>query len=87
MLSRSVCNNGIGGEAAGNLADIVLQHSSLTNFCGIPLLSLRDNSVTKVDLSNKGVGEPGAIVLSSLLKTNISLRELKCVPIAFCAAR
>jgi hypothetical protein len=58
----------------------VLQHTSLTDFCGIPLLSLRDNSITELGLSGSGVSAPGAIVLSSLLKTNSSLR----VPVCFC---
>ena len=66
-FSHSVCRNGITGEGAEQLAKAVLKHASLTDFCSIPLVGLRKNSVTELDLKEKGVGVPGAIVLSSLL--------------------
>ena len=77
MLSHSVGWNNITGSAAGNLATAVLEHASMTDFCSIPLVSLRENSVTELDLKEKGVGVPGAIVLSSLMPTATALTSLK----------
>ena len=58
---------------------MVLESASLTDFCGIPLVSLRENSVTElVYLNEKGMGVPGAIVLSSLIPTATALTSLKC---------
>jgi hypothetical protein len=76
-LSRSVCFNGITGDGAKQLAMAVLKHASLTVFCDIPLVGLRENSVTELDLEEKGVGVPGAIVLSSLLPDATALIKLK----------
>ena len=50
----------------------------MTVFCGIPLVSLRENSITELNLEGKGVGEPGAIVLSKLLPSAAALTSLKC---------
>ena len=50
----------------------------MTNFCGIPLVSLRENSITELDLKGKCVGVPGAIVLSKLLPSAAALTSLKC---------
>ena len=85
MLSpRSVCNNSIIGEGAESLAKVVLEHPAMTSFCKIPLASLRENSIEELDLEEKGVGVPGAIVLSSLLPSASALKSLKCAqqPIA-----
>ena len=49
----------------------------MTDFCGIPLVSLRENSITELDLEDKGVGVPGAIVLSKLLPSAAALTSLK----------
>jgi len=50
----------------------------MTDFCGIPLVSLRENSITELNLGAKGVGVPGAIVLSKLLPSAAALTSLKC---------
>ena len=76
---RSVANNGIAGEGADVLANAVLEHASMTDFCGIPLASLRDNSVTKLNLEGKGIGSPGSIVLSKLIPSATALMSLRCV--------
>ena len=57
---------------------MVLEHAGMTDFCGIPLVSLRENSITELDLEKKGVGAPGAIVLSKLLPSAAALTSLKC---------
>jgi hypothetical protein len=75
----SVCKNSITGDAAKTLADVVLGHAILTIFCDIPLTSLRENSIEELDLSGKGFGVPGFIVLSKLLLSNTSLKSAKCV--------
>ena len=49
----------------------------MTDFCGIPLVSLRENSITELNLYDKGVGVPGAIVLSKLLPSAAALASLK----------
>ena len=58
----------------------MLEHPALTSFSEIPLASLRENRLEELDLSGKGVGMPGAIVLSSLLPSAGALRSLKCAP-------
>ena len=73
----SVGSNGIVGDAAENLAKVVLEHVIMTDFCRIPLVTLRENSITELKLSNKGVGVPGAIVLSKLLPAATALTSLK----------
>ena len=75
---HSVGFNIITGDAAENLAMAVLEHAILTDFCGIPLGSLRENSITELNLNSKGVGVPGAIVLSKLLPSAAALTSLKC---------
>ena len=77
-MCHSVGNNNITGDAANHLAKVVLDHAAMTDFCGIPLVSLRENSITELDLENKGVGAPGAIVLSKLLPSAAALTSLKC---------
>ena len=72
ILARSI--TGI----ADHLATVVLEHATMTNFCGIPFDSLRENSITELDLGDKGVGLPGAIVLSKLLPSAAALTSLKC---------
>ena len=60
---------------------MVLEHAVLTDFCGIPLVSLRENSITELDLFKKGVGVPGAIVLSKLLPSAAAVKSLKCAAV------
>ena len=66
------------GDAAAHLAKVVLEHTSMTDFCRIPLASLRENNMTELDLKDEGVGVPGALVLSKLLPSAAALTSLKC---------
>ena len=80
---RSVGFNDITGPAAERLADAVLAHKSMTEFCGIPLVAMREDSfkrdsVTDLNLTHKGVGMPGALVLSKLLPVASGIKTLKC---------
>ena len=79
-MTHSVGFNNITGDAADHLAKVVLEHAAMTKFCGIPLASLRENSITELNLELKGVGMPGAIVLSKLLPSAAALTSLKCAP-------
>ena len=81
--THSVGSNNITGDAADHLAMVVLEHAAMTDFCGIPLASLRENSITGLNLEGKGVGVPGAIVLSKLLSSAAALTSLEYA----CAAR
>ena len=76
-MTHSVGWNDITGDAADQLANVVLEHASMTDFCGIPLISLRENSITELNLESKGVGVPGAIVLSKLLPSATAITSLK----------
>ena len=78
LHSHSVAFNDITGDAADDLAMAVLDHAAMIDFCGIPLVSLRENSITELDLSGKGLGVPEAIVLSKLLPSAPALLSLKC---------
>ena len=77
-MCHSVGHNNITGDAANHLATVVLDHAAMTDFCGIPLTSLRENSITELDLEFKDTGVPGAIVLSKLLPCAAALTSLKC---------
>jgi GGDEF domain-containing protein len=76
LKELNVGSNGITGDAAENLATVVLEQASMTDFCGIPLVSLRENTITELDLKGKGVDVPGAIVLSKLLPSAAALTSL-----------
>ena len=82
---HSVGHNNITGDAAESLAAVVLEHAIMTDFCGIPLASLRENSISELDLEKKGVGAPGAIVLSKLLPSAAALTSLKCAAAPQCS--
>ena len=84
-MCHSVGHNNITGDAANHLATVVLDHAAMTDFCGIPLTSLRENSITELDLPGKGVGVPGAIVLSKLLPSAAALTSLKCASAPECS--
>ena len=79
-MTHSVGFNDITGDAASHLAKVVLDHAAMTEFCGIPLASLRENSITELNLSWGGVGVPGAIVLSKLLPSATAITSLKYTP-------
>ena len=78
------------GDAADQLANVVFEHASMTDFCGIPLASLRENSITELYLEWKGIGVPGAIVLSKLLPSAAAVKSLKCATatqsVCFCVS-
>ena len=42
----------------------------------IPVKQLRENTITSLDLSSKGLGVDGALILAALIKDNTSVQEL-----------
>ena len=82
ILAHSVTRNNITGEAAEKLKAAVIEMPSLIDFGGIPIKLLQENSMTDLDLSNKSLGVPEALVLSNLLPGASSLVQLKCAAVA-----
>ena len=75
--AHSVNKNSITGDAAQQLAKVVLEHPSITDFGGIPIKALRDNSVTELNIQDRGVGHPGGLVLSHLLPAATAVTSCK----------
>ena len=76
LTSLDVCRNNITGVSARELALVVLGKQSLETFCYIPLKELRVGNLTTLDLSHRGIGVPGALVMAELLRTVDSLTTL-----------
>ena len=70
------CWNDITGNVAQELATVVLSKPTLEIFCNIPIKKLRADSLSELDLSGKGVGVPGALVLANLLPVTGGLTAL-----------
>ena len=68
--------NDITGNVAQELATVVLSKPTLEIFCNIPIKKLRADSLSELDLSGKGVGVPGALVLANLLPVTGGLTSL-----------
>ena len=68
LTSLDVCNNNITGDGAQQLAAAVLGKQTVEVFCQIPLKELRADSLTSLDLTEIGIGVPGALVLAGLLR-------------------
>ena len=76
--SLSVNSNQVIGEAAEQLAKVVLDHSTLTSFGGFPMDALRENKLTELDLSEKiWLGPTEAIVLADLIKVSAVVTSIQ----------
>ena len=42
----------------------------------VPVKQLRENTITSLDLSSKGLGVDGALILAALIKDNTSVQQL-----------
>ena len=51
-------------QGAERLSKVILDMPLMTDFGGIPIKALRDNSMRDLDRSDKGLGIPEAMVLS-----------------------
>ena len=69
LTSLNVCKNNITGVGAQELAAAAFGKQTLNTFCQIPLKELRSDKLTNLDLSAKGIGVPGALVLAELIRT------------------
>ena len=76
LTNLDVRCNEISGDAAQQLATAVLASSSLELFGSVPLKELRANSLDRLDLSNKGLREPEALVLAKLVEGSGVLTHL-----------
>ena len=78
LTALSVASNAITGSYAQQLADAVLTHPSLEDFSGLPLVAMRaDAQGSALDLPERGLGVPEALVLAQLLHTTCAtLAEL-----------
>mmetsp|Transcript_74821 Transcript_74821/g.206396 ORF Transcript_74821/g.206396 Transcript_74821/m.206396 type:complete len:314 (-) Transcript_74821:2007-2948(-) len=84
ITDLNVNKNYIIGDAAEQLAKVVLEHGSLTNFGGIPMAVLRENSLAELDLNENGIGLPGALVLANLLPAATALKSCNLDNNALC---
>ena len=73
-------------DCAFRLADAVLAHPNMTVFCGIPLDSLRSDSIKELATSYTA-GIPGAIVLGKLLPCAKALTSLNLSGMELCGYR
>jgi len=71
-------HNGISGDAAQQLASMVVASTSLEVFGGVPLKQLRADSLTELDLTRKDLGPTEAIVIAELVKVSRVLTTLGC---------
>ena len=69
LTSLSTAYNDISGNGAQQLAAAVLSKPTLEVFSSIPLKELRADSLTTLDLFDKGLGVPEAMVLADLLRS------------------
>jgi Ran GTPase-activating protein (RanGAP) involved in mRNA processing and transport len=76
LTSVDVGWNDITGNVAQELATVVLSKPTLEIFCNIPIKKLRADSLSELDLSGKGVGVTGALVLANLLPVTGALTTL-----------
>jgi hypothetical protein len=76
LTKIDVRHNKITGEGASQLSSAVLSNKKLEYFNEIPLNELRADNLTELNLFNKDVGVPGALVLAELLLVSASLTKL-----------
>ena len=74
LNSLDLCYNNLGG-ASKTIAQAVLQHPTMEVFCNIPMKKMREDSLTKLDLSRKGIGAHGAMVIAPLLEFSRALKS------------
>ena len=76
LTSIDVGFNSITGDGAQQLATVVLDKLNLEIFCSIPLKELRADSLSELNLNQKGVGVPGALILAHFISVSKSLTEI-----------
>jgi len=76
LRTLNVSNKFIIGEAAAQFAQALVENERMEMFCGIPLRGLRQGTLTELDLAGNGIGVPGALLISKLLPSALSLHTL-----------
>ena len=72
-----VRKNGISGDGASQLSAAVLGNLKLEKFNEIPIKEMRTDSLTKLDLSGKGVEVVGGMVVAGLLPVMASVTSVR----------
>ena len=76
LKSLSVAYNDISGDAAQQLAAAAFESKSLEVFSEVPIKELRQDQLSELDLSGKGLGPTEAILLSKLINFSAVLTDL-----------
>ncbi len=69
-------HNAISGEGASQLAAAVLSNDKIEKFNEIPIKEMRADSLTELNLSSKGIGIEGGMVVAGLMPLMGSLTEV-----------
>ena len=69
LVSANLLNNGIDAEQAQNLATVLKEHATLKSLCG------NTGDETELDMSGKGIGADGAIMLVPEIAVNGALAK------------
>ena len=69
--------NGIKGDGASQLSAAVLASTTIEIFNEIPIKELRADSLTELKLSNKDIGNVGAMVVAGLVPVMASLTSVR----------
>jgi len=76
LTSLDVRDNSINGNGASQLSVAVLGNLKIETFNEIPIKEMRTDSLTELDLKDKGIEVVGGMVLAGLLPVMASLTEL-----------
>ena len=81
LTSLDIRSNNIAGDGAAQLSAAVLGNLKIEMFNEIPIKEMRANSITELDLKEKGLGVEGGMVVAGLLPVMGALTQV----LAFCA--
>ena len=76
LTSLDIRSNNIAGDGAAQLSAAVLGNLKIEMFNEIPIKEMRANSITELDLKEKGLGVEGGMVVAGLLPVMGSLTSL-----------
>ena len=71
-----VRNNKIAGNGASQLSAAVLGNATIEVFNEIPIKEMRTDSLTELDLTGKGIGVEGCMVVAGLLPAMASVTSV-----------
>eukprot|EP00936_MAST-01D_sp_MAST-1D-sp1_P002314 g2314.t1 len=74
LTALDVRGNALGdGKAA--LAEVVSKSQQIVTFCDVPVKQMRDDALMELDLTGKGIGACGAMVVAHLLEFSRALKS------------